>query len=289
MEIDVDLLKQFEEQLNTLRPEKSPIPAKLVGLGRISATYEILEDGQELAQYTRMPYFDTMIRLDAYEKLYHRYNQQMKEIGIDLPDHGTTRIQKRNGQTVLYLFREKQPANATAIGVVSRATNAQCFAVARQILREMNKAWKFNGKNRSKLEVSVDGRLSNWSIPGIGLDISQVDTKTKLQCIPNGTPMMRQGEKELLDSDLFFLRASEVSQPISKRRHMRDLLGRFYDMRRACMDMLADFREIRGKLVTGVVDVANQFLLEEAAVEHLLAITPEDVKQYKADALAWKL
>ncbi len=264
MEIDVQLLKEFEDQLNPLRPEKSSIPAKLVGLGRISATYEILEEGQELIQYTRMPFFDTLARLEAYEKLYHRYNQQIKEIGLDLPDYGTTRIEKKGGQTYLYLYREKQPPTATAIGIISRATNAECFAFARQILREMNKVWKFNSKNRSKLEVSTDGRLSNWSMPGIGPDTSQVGTKTKLQCIPNGTPMMRQEEKELLDSDVFFLRAGEVSKPISKRRHIHDLLGRFYDIRRVCLDMLADFEQTRGKLISGVVDVANQFLLEEA-------------------------
>lgn len=289
MEVDTQFLEEFEEQLDPLRPEKSPIPAKLMGVGRLSNTYQILEEGQELILYTRMPFFDTLPRMDAYEKLYIRHNQQLKEIGLDLPEYGSTRIQKKGGQTVLYLFRKRQPPTATAVGIISRVTNAECFALARQILREINKVWKFNIKNRSRLEVSIDGRLSNWSVPGMVSATSKVDAKTELQYVPDGTPLMRENETELLDPELFFLRAIEVVKPIMKRRHLRDVLARFYDMRRICIDMLADFMRARSNIFSGVVDVANQFLSEEAAVERLLSITPEEVMQYTADAFSWKL
>lgn len=289
MQIDIGFLEEFEEQLNPLRPEKSPMPARLVGIGRISASYEILKEGQAGIVYTRMPFFETVEQLDGYEKLCSRYNQHLKEIGLDLPEHGWARIQKKNGRTILYLFRRKQSPAATVIGILSRATNAQSFTLVGQILREMNKVWNFNRKNRSGLEISTDGRLSTWSIPGLESDLAQMGPKARLQHTPEGTPLIREHERELLDSELFLLRAKGVMKSALRRRYMSDVLVRFYDLRRVSLDMLSDLRQVRGSLIGGFTDVANQFLTQEAPIEHLLPLTPEEVKQYHANASDWRL
>jgi hypothetical protein len=290
LQVDAEFLKEFEEQLEPARPEKSPIPAKLVGVGRISAAYEIIKEDQENIVYTRMPFFESVEQIEDYEKLYHRYNEQLKDIGVDISEYGTTQVVTKRGRTVLYLYRRKIPPKTTAIGVLNRIAGTECFALARLILREMNKVWKFNGKNRFGLEVSLDGRLSNWSLPALDTESPRIDGKTRLQHIPESTPLMKQDGHELLNAELFLLRATEITRPILRRRYMRDVLVRYYDLRRVSLDMLANFfREIRDSLVSGLIDVANQFIGEEAAVKHLVPLTPEEVRQYKAPTSTWKL
>ncbi len=70
--IDIDLLNRFEHGLNPKAPEKSLIPARILGYGEISTIFEILQENQRGLAFKRMPIFLSMDEMDRYEALFIR-------------------------------------------------------------------------------------------------------------------------------------------------------------------------------------------------------------------------
>ena len=57
MGINADLINRFEHGLNPKAPEKSLIPARILGYGEISTIFEILHEDQQGLAFKRMPIF----------------------------------------------------------------------------------------------------------------------------------------------------------------------------------------------------------------------------------------
>ncbi len=289
--VDDDLLKAFEEQLDPSRPEESSMPAKVLGYGEISTVFEILQGEQADIAFKRMPLFDTVAQVENYESLYERYNEQLMKIGLQIPEYGATHIVTHSGRIVLYLYQEKQLPDAIGNKVIHKVSNDECFSLARNVLRELNKVWKFNSKHRGKLEVAIDGQVSNWSVQEMNPNNPSIGRDTRLEYLDTSTPLMRENGKELLDALLFLKPTPPVMRWVLKRFYLQDILDRYYDLRRVCLDLVANFlKEQRSDLVPGLIDVTNEFFRNEAATEHLAPLTPGEVKRYyDSDASTWRL
>ena len=110
IEVDIDQLQQFEQQLDPIHPEAGTIPARVLGYGEISTVFTIGDD--DLA-YKRMPIFQSLEELRAYELIYDEYNRLLAdEAGISLPEHTRVSVPGKDGLPVLYLVQQRlNPAN----------------------------------------------------------------------------------------------------------------------------------------------------------------------------------
>ncbi len=99
VEIDLDLLRRFEDGLNPTAPETHAIPSRVLGYGEISTVFEI-----ETAPFTgfalkRMAVFATAVELTTYLTAYDEYHRLLEEeIGIQLPTHGYAAFENGNGR-----------------------------------------------------------------------------------------------------------------------------------------------------------------------------------------------
>src|SRR5512139_2793439 len=71
--IDPTLLSEFEQGLNVRWPEKSRIPARVLGYGEISTVLEIQSARAQRLAYKRMPMFRNEDEVTRYEALYREY------------------------------------------------------------------------------------------------------------------------------------------------------------------------------------------------------------------------
>lgn len=291
LNINEDLLKKFEEQLVPSRPENSSIPARVLGYGEITTVFQILSDGLDNVAFKRMPLFDRVEQVEAYKGLYGRYNDQLTEIGLVLPECGAAHIETDSGRIVLYLYQRRLPPETVGNKVIHQVSDADCLSLVHMVLGELNKVWKFNSKRGDRLKVGIDGQISNWAIEGFDSKDAHVDSGSRLLYFDTSTPMIREEGRELLDAELFLKATPPGMRWVLRKFYLQDILDRYYDMRRVCMDLVANFlKEQRQDLMPGLIELVNKFFSEEAAVENLGPLTPQEVEHYyKGDASTWAL
>ncbi len=59
MRVDLDLLREFEQGLDPRYPERSKVPARVLGYGEISTVFAIEVDGVRDLAFKRLPIFHT--------------------------------------------------------------------------------------------------------------------------------------------------------------------------------------------------------------------------------------
>ena len=84
LDIDQDLLCEFEKHLDPRHPELSEIPARVLGYGEISTVFEIGSGRQADIAYKRMPIFEAESELEAYRFIFREYNRLLSVL-IFLP------------------------------------------------------------------------------------------------------------------------------------------------------------------------------------------------------------
>jgi hypothetical protein len=65
-EVDLDLLREFELGLDPQHPERSRIPARILGYGEISTVFEIQAEGMQDLALKRLPLFHTREEVERY-------------------------------------------------------------------------------------------------------------------------------------------------------------------------------------------------------------------------------
>ena len=74
-EIDFDLLQDFENGLDSIHPERSQVPCRVLGYGEISTVFEIHADTFDGLAFKRMSIFETVDELSEYIVTYLEYNR----------------------------------------------------------------------------------------------------------------------------------------------------------------------------------------------------------------------
>ncbi len=291
IEIDVEILKDFERGLDPRYPERSVVPARVLGYGEISTVFEIEVEGMEGYAFKRLPIFESRDEIDLYRSTYEEYNHILeKEAGVALPVYGYAEFVSDSGRPIFFIVQEKLPAPSIGNRAIHELTSENTVALVRVILEEMKKIWDYNA-GQDRVEIAVDGQISNWSIIDYDAADHSIREDCRLRYMDTSTPLYRLGGVEQLNPELFLRSAPSFAAWVLKRFFLADVVNRYYDPRRVVIDLIANFyKEQSPELIPDLIRTANKFFAEEAAFLGVEEIKPEDVRSYyREDALIWVL
>ena len=287
----LDLLQDFEHGLDPQYPERSQIPATVLGYGEISTVFAIDAQSLEGLAFKRMPLFRDAGEIQAYQAAYEEYCRLLQqEVGLHLPGHGFASLTNQAGLPILYIIQRRLPPATIGNQALHLLPDDMVLLLVRRILREMHPLWEFN-RRQDHLKLSLDGQISNWSIDGFDPLEPYVDDTTQLFYFDTSTPLFRVEGKDQLDAEIFLRSAPSFLAWILRLLFLEDVVNRYYDFRRVAIDLVANFeKEQRGDLIPEVLDIVNDFLGGEAAGLDIQPIDQKEVESYyREDALIWTL
>lgn len=277
MKISKDQLHDFEAGLDPRFPERSLVPATIVGYGEISAIFQI--NGVRDTVYKRLPLFDSIDGAERYERMYREYSGLLERAGIVLPHHETHIISVPGRPVVLYIGQESQPAEWFCHQLIHRLEHERGLAVIERAIAETAKVWAFNATAAPQLRLAIDGQLSNWirQPNEAGGRMVYIDTSTPLYCKDG---VEQQNPELMLQSAPGFLRW------IIRLFFLEDVMTRYYDPRLVYTDIAANlYKEQKAELVPAAVDIINRYLTADN-----MPLTVKEVERYyREDKLIWTL
>jgi hypothetical protein len=285
------LLEEFEQGLDPRWPDRSRVPARVLGYGEISTVFAIQAEGLQDLAFKRLPLFYHEDEIKAYQVAYAEYNRLLQEkVGLRLPAFGYCSLANQTGQPIFYIVQRQLPAASIGNQAMHLLPRDRVMLLVRRILQELRLVWDFN-RRQDQLRIGLDGQISNWSIEGFDSQHPYVDDDTTLTYLDTSTPLFRIDGEEQMDPELFLRSAPSFLVWILRLLFVRDVVDRYYDFRRVVVDLVANFyKEQRPELIPELVDVANRFFAEEAADLDLAPIDEKQVRAYyREDALIWIL
>lgn len=289
MQIEIELLKDFESGLDPEHPEQSKIPAKVLGYGEISTIFEIDSPATRDFACKRMPIFQSREEIEHYARIYNDYNNLLqKEIGINVPDFGFVWFAAADGKIVAFDLQRKLPAESIGNRAIHMMDTDNTRALFFCVLRELMKVWSFNQAHPARA-LGIDGQISNWSIAGFSAENPRITSDTKLLYIDTSTPMMKKNAVEQLDPELFLRSAPSFLRWLIRWLFLEGVMTRYYDARLVTIDLIANFyKEQRPELVPLLVAAANDFYRTEGSKLGLAPVTEKDVSAYyREDKTIW--
>ncbi len=291
MQVDIELLKEFERGLDPAHPENSKIPARVLGYGEISTIFEIQAGTTKDLACKRMPIFKTPEEVAQYEILYQDYNEVLsKELGINIPEWGFASFTSEAGNIIAFDIQRKLNPDSIgnrAIHILNTEGVRTLFVL---VLRELTKVWKFNAANPDRA-LGIDGQISNWAIDVFDASRPQVSGASRLLYFDTSTPLMKKNSRERLDPELFLRSAPSFLVWLIRWLFLEGVMTRYYDARLVTIDLIANFyKEQRPELVPGLVQAANEFYASEGTSLGINPLTEKEIRSYyKEDAMIWVL
>jgi len=289
VQVDTELLKEFEKGLDPSHPESSVIPARVLGYGEISTIFEIQAETTKNLACKRMPIFKTKDEVAQYEALYTDYNEALeKELGINIPEWGFAWFTSDAGNIIAFDVQRKlnpESIGNRAIHIMNTDGVRTLFVL---VLRELTKVWRFNLSNPDRA-LGIDGQISNWAVDGFDASSPELDPGNKLLFIDTSTPLMKKNSQEQLDPELFLRSAPSFLVWLIRWLFLEGVMTRYYDARLVTIDLIANFyKEQRPELVPGLVQAANEFYAAEGAALGIKPLTEKDIKSYyNEDKTIW--
>lgn len=291
-QINVQLLSEFEKGLDPRFPEKSEIPARVLGYGEMSTVLEIGTGSERELAYKRLPMFRSEEEVRDYEALYKEYVEVLQNrVGLRVVPSDTIRlIDEDKGRFVVYIVQEQLPSEAIGHKAIHRISLDDVKKLVLAVLRETEKVFDFNREHRGELEIGFDGQISNWGIVGFEPEAPKLGEEIKLVYFDTSTPLMRKSGEEQLNPELFLRSAPSFLVWIIRLLFLEDVMTRYYDLRRVAVDLIANFyKEQRPDLIPDVVDTVNGFLSAEIRESGSEPITVKEVRAYyREDAWIWR-
>jgi hypothetical protein len=291
LRVDVEMLEEFERGLDPRYPDRSRIPARVLGYGEISTVFEIQAEGMAGYAFKRLPIFKDTGEIAPYLASYEEYNRILvEEVGISLPAYGHVEFLSSSGRPVFYIIQKQLPSPSIGNQAIHSLPESEVPALVRLILAEMKKVWDFNRVSEG-LEVAIDGQISNWSIDAFDPGSPNVGPGTRFLYMDTSTPLFRIAGVEQLDPELFLRSAPSFLVWIIRLLFLEDVMTRYYDFRQVAIDLIANFyKEQKAGLIPVLVETTNAFFAEEAAHLGIEPITEKDVASYyREDRLIWAL
>jgi hypothetical protein len=287
----LDLLRRFEQGLDPREPERSLIPAKVLGYGEISTVFAIDGGGLEGLAFKRMPLFHDDAEIQAYQATYQEYCQLLQqEVGLRLPAHGFASFTTQAGRPIFYIIQHRLPAPSIGNQALHLLPPNQVYLLVRLVLQQLHRVWDYN-EGQTRFELGIDGQISNWCLDSFDPYSPSVDKTCALTYFDTSTPFCRIEGVEQLDHELFTRSAPWFLAWILRLLFLEDVVNRYYDFRRVVIDLVANFyKEGYPELIPGVLEVVNGFFGSEAAGLSIQPIDAEEVRSYyREDALIWTL
>ena len=293
LSINLDFLRRFEEGLDPRFPERSEIPARVLGYGEISTVLEIGSGSERNLAYKRMPMFRTEQEAESYETLYREYVQVLQDrIGLQVARNDIVRLaDEKKGRVVVYIVQEKFPPEAIGHRAIHRLAQGDVRKLVGAVLRETAKVFDFNRQHRGELEVGFDGQISNWAIVRCDPAAPHLDDETELVYLDTSAPLLCKDGEEQLDPELFLRSAPSFLVWLLRWLFTDEVMTRYYDFRKVVVDLIANFyKEQRPELVPDLVDTVNKFLSAQIQDGGFEPIKVADISAYyRRDAWIWRL
>jgi hypothetical protein len=190
-----------------------------------------------------------------------------------------------------YILQEKIPSEIIGHQAIHALSKDQVLILVRAILNEMKKVFNFNREHRGEIEVGLDGQISNWAIDGFDPQKAVIEEPVKLLYFDTSTPLMRKNGQEQLDPELFLRSAPSFLVWILRLLFVEDVMTRYYDFRRVCVDLIANFyKEQRPDLIPDLIHQANAIMASYDPEGEYKPITLKEVRgYYREDAMIWRL
>ncbi len=290
-QIDLELLRQFEHGLDPHHPERSAIPARVLGYGEISTVFSIEADGLQDLAFKRLPIFYKPEEIVRYCSVYLEYNRLLEqEVGLHVASHGYAAFLSDTGRPVFYIIQRQEPSQSIGHRALHILSYQGAISLFEALLRELHKVWDFN-QRQNRLTVALDGQISNWSIQGFTPDTPELSSPVSLVYMDTSTPLFRVEGQEQLDPELFLRSAPSFLRWVLRLLFLEDVVNRYYDFHLVAVDAIANlYKEQRPDLVPGFVQAANAFFAGEGVGLNVSPITEREVHSYyQEDRLIWSL
>ena len=289
MQVDVELLQEFERGFDPAHPEQSKIPARVLGYGEISTIFEIQSDSVKDLACKRLPIFQTQDEVTRYEQIYRDYNDLLeKKIGINVPAYGFAWFASDSGRITAYDVQQKLPSASIGNRAIQVLNTENILTLFLLVLRELCKVWIFNAANPQEA-LGIDGQISNWAISGFDPENPHIEMGMQLLYFDTSTPLMKKGGVEQLDPELFMRSAPSFLVWMIRWLFLEGVMTRYYDARLVTIDLIANFyKEQRPEVVPHLVKAANDFFAGEGKSLTIKPLTEKEIQSYyKEDAKIW--
>ncbi len=291
--IDIELLKRFEAGLDPRRPERSAIPARVLGYGEISTVFAIGAPGVTGWAFKRMPMFRDEAEAQAYEVLYRDYVRTLGErIGLRVVAGDTVRVaDPAAGRVVLYIVQPQLASDAIGHRAIHKLPPAEVLRLTWAALQHSRRVFDFNREHHGVLELGLDGQISNWAITDFDPAAGALPPQVDLSYLDTSTPLMRRDGLEQLDPELLMRSAPAFTLWLLRRAFLPEVMTRYYDFRRVAMDMVANFyKEGLPDLVPALVEMVNRFFVDELHEPGFKPLAVAEIEgYYRFDALTWRV
>ena len=271
MNIDKELVVQFERQLDPQRLESSKIKAKLIGFGEISSIFEL--EAAPGVVFKRMPMFSNRVQAQDYLEKYTTYCSLLSKAGVKLPEDSAIFVEKSPELTVLYFAQQKFDPNSIGNKVVDFLTEDEIRQLAGKIFSAIYGVWAFNQQNEG-VELAIDSQLSNWVFSRQTDALFYLDTTT---------PLFKINGVEQLDPELLLTSAPSFGRAIIRKFFLQDVMDRYYDEKSVNVDLIANlYKEQKPALIPLFIEAANRFSSQEITQKEIAAY-------YREDKFIWQL
>jgi hypothetical protein len=284
MNVDIGLLKKFEDQLNPSYPDQSGIPPRILGYGEISTTFSI-EDMPGVA-FKRMPPFDTMEEINTYKSVVERYCALLKDgCGIDVSEYAFFEMTNRFNELILYVAQPRLPETSIGNYILKHGTARELEIMIEAVMARLIRIRQRNRAHAPDELIAIDGQISNWSFQFTD------ENPCRPVYFDITTPLFRVGGKEQLDTEIFLKSCPSFLVWLVRWQFLQEVLDRYYDLRMVLIDLVANFhKEGRGDMIEPALLVINRLLKKRGVADDIHALARQEVdKYYKKDAFIWSL
>lgn len=289
--IDIKILREFEEGLNTRFPDRSRIPAKIIGFGEISTVFIIDHPSLNGYAFKRLPIFSNETEVAEYEQALKEYINLLKnEAGIEVLETEGIKIKIPESRIVYYIAQPVLPEFSICNNLLHKIPKSEALKIFNSVLINLKRVWDFNARSKN-IKIGLDEQLSNWAIKNLKSPEQPIIDNPELLYLDISTPLFRKDGKEALKADLFLKSTPPILRSVVKALFLKEILDRYYDFRLVTIDMIANlFKENLAHLIEPFIEHANHFFKNNFPEFNLKEIIFKEVESYyKNDAFIWSL
>lgn len=284
MEINENLLAEFEDLLNPAFPEKSGIVPEILGYGEISTTFSI--PAMPDVALKRMPPFENSDQITAYKKAVCDYTSQLAEVcGIRVAEYALYDFFTRHNEHIVYVAQPRLETATIGNHVLAAGTRKDLETMIPAIMEYLCRLYQFNHQNSPLASVGLDGQLSNWSF-----ELSGTGNRTPVY-FDITTPLSRINGIEQLDTEIFLKSCPSFLVWLVRWQFLDEVLNRYHDVRMILVDLVANFhKEGRQDLIDSALGIINDGIGNEKNAMGFPPLTRIEIDSYyKNDAFIWSL
>lgn len=211
----------------------------------------------------RLPVFESLERLEAYESMFASYLSELERRGVDVLVSEFLHTRADSGGFVAYLAQPVIPKEDLLVCRLGSGGGDDAERLLERLVEIVSSAVDDR--------MGMDAQVSNWAV--VGADLSYFDVST---------PLMRDAEgRDLLDVDVFLASLPAVLRAPVKRFVARSILDTYFDLRAVLVDVAANFYK-------DGIEAGIPLILEAVGDRVSPPITEREVFAYhRRDALLW--